>query len=167
MWVSEILAHGAPQILEYNVTKVKKKKCLSWIIYQLGGSPSSLHTFAYRNLHVTPRPGISHTAGAMLKYANRDFQLRQVQHSSTNGEEAPFLSHLGSDSSKGREGLCTTRTRAMKSNQCWEKGWGGSVLEYLAASWMASVRFCSRACLSWKELTAGITHPDCPLLPAV
>lgn len=30
----------------------------------------------------------------------------------------------------------------------------------LAASWMGSVRSCSPACLSWKELTTHIIHPS-------
>lgn len=42
----------------------------------------------------------------MGKHANSDFQLRQVQHSSANGVEAPFLTHLMELLPKDHEGPC-------------------------------------------------------------
>lgn len=57
-----------------------------------------------------PQPGINHISVAMVKYANSDFQLRQVQHSSANGAEAPFLTHLIELLPKDHEGLCAMCT---------------------------------------------------------
>lgn len=91
------------------------------------------------------------------KHANSGFQLRQVQHGSASGVEAPlFDSPKGVTAQGPRGSLCSEPPRPARAG----RRSGQDLWVDLAASWMGRVRCCSPACLSRKELTTHIIHPS-------
>lgn len=155
--VPEIFTPHAPPVLGYHATKVKKNVRLSWIIQHLGDNPNPKSHLAARKLRVTPQPGIKQIPVAVGKHANSDFQLRQVQHSSASGVEAPFFASPEGVSAWGPRGsLCKEpRGPARAGRRNAEDLWVD-----FAASWMGIGRSCCRAHPSWKELPADIIHPS-------